>query len=336
MENEIKRDRFAVLKIFFNKIIKKFKDFFVWNNLKNHIIGLTIALLLCVVDIVVAYNLGYKTPHKYIYGAGPYVTLLIISFLLYLLRLFLTNKKSSSDLIIVIYLFLLFWDIAYKVGWVHNDLLIPSPEGLFDVFKTDKTYLTEMIGDSLKLLFWGFLIAIVSGTVLGLVAGWFARVRDVLLPISNAITLIPPILMTAWLIMWFPFKQAAIAIIFLAVFWPTFQGMIQRVAQIDKKVIDAAKVMGVGNVGMLFKVILPYCLPGIIISVSKSLRGAFMCLAGAEMIGINGGIGFYTETYKAYADYRRVLAGIVAIGFITTIIDIIVHQIEKAVVKWKV
>lgn len=336
MENEIKRDRFAVLKNFFNKIIKKFKDFFVWNNLKNHIIGLTIALLLCVVDIVVAYNLGYKTPHKYIYGAGPYVTLLIISFLLYLLRLFLTNKKSSSDLIIVIYLFLLFWDIAYKVGWVHNDLLIPSPEGLFDVFKTDKTYLTEMIGDSLKLLFWGFLIAIVSGTVLGLVAGWFARVRDVLLPISNAITLIPPILMTAWLIMWFPFKQAAIAIIFLAVFWPTFQGMIQRVAQIDKKVIDAAKVMGVGNVGMLFKVILPYCLPGIIISVSKSLRGAFMCLAGAEMIGINGGIGFYTETYKAYADYRRVLAGIVAIGFITTIIDIIVHQIEKAVVKWKV
>lgn len=336
MENEIKRDRFAVLKNFFNKIIKKFKDFFVWNNLKNHIIGLTIALLLCVVDIVVAYNLGYKTPHKYIYGAGPYVTLLIISFLLYLLRLFLTNKKSSSDLIIVIYLFLLFWDIAYKVGWVHNDLLIPSPEGLFDVFKTDKTYLTEMIGDSLKLLFWGFLIAIVSGTVLGLVAGWFARVRDVLLPISNAITLIPPILMTAWLIMWFPFKQAAIAIIFLAVFWPTFQGMIQRVAQIDKKVIDAAKVMGVGNVGMLFKVILPYCLPGIIISVSKSLRGAFMCLAGAEMIGINGGIGFYTETYKAYADYRRVLAGIVAIGFITTIIDIIVHQIEKAVVKWRV
>lgn len=336
MENEIKEDKFVVFKSFLSKITRKFKDFFAWNNLKNHIIGFAIALLLCIVDIIVAYNLGYKTPHKYIYGAGPYVTLLIISFLLYLLRLFLTNKKSSSDLIIVIYLFLLFWDIAYKVGWVHNDLLIPSPEGLFDVFKTDKDYLTEMIGDSLKLLFWGFLLAIVSGTVLGLVAGWFARVRDVLLPISNAITLIPPILMTAWLIMWFPFKQAAIAIIFLAVFWPTFQGMIQRVAQIDKKVIDAAKVMGVGNIGMLFKVILPYCLPGIIISVSKSLRGAFMCLAGAEMIGINGGIGFYTETYKAYADYRRVLAGIVAIGFITTIIDIIVHQIEKAVVKWRV
>ena len=180
------------------------------------------------------------------------------------------------------------------------------------------------------------MLSIISGTILGLISGWFLRLREIMIPISNVITLIPPMLMTAWLIMWFPFKVAAIAIIFLAVFWPTFQGMVQRVSQIDKKTLDAAKVMGVSNFGMIYKVILPYCLPGIIISISKSLRGAFMCLVAAEMIGINGGIGFYTETYKAYADYRRVLAGIIAIGFVTTVIDIVVTKIEKTVVKWKV
>ena len=61
-----------------------------------------------------------------------------------------------------------------------------------------------------------------------------------------------------------------------------------------------------------------------------------MCLVAAEMIGINGGIGFYTETYKAYADYRRVLAGIVTIGFITSIMDFIIKRIEHGLVKWKV
>ena len=193
-----------------------------------------------------------------------------------------------------------------------------------------------MVLDSLKLLFWGFLLAIILGTIIGLVVGWFERAREVMIPVSNAITLIPPMLITAWLIMWFPFQKAAVAIIFLAVFWPTFQGMVQRVGQIDKKIIDAAKVMGVSNIGMIYKVILPYCLPNIIISISKSLRGAFMCLVAAEMIGINGGIGFYTETYKSYADYRRVLAGIVTIGFVTTIIDIVVHRLEKSIVKWRV
>ena len=312
------------------------KDFFKKANLKKHLAGFIVALTLLVIDIIVAFNLGYKTNHTYIYKANYYVAVLIIAFVLYLFRLFVTNKKSSHDIIVIIFGFFLFWDLSYKLGWVKNDLLIPSPEGLFDVFRTDHSKIISNVFISLQLLFWGFLIAIILGTILGLIVGWFERAREVMVPISNAITLIPPVLTTAWLIMWFPFRIAAIAVIFLAVFWPTFLGMIVRTSQIDRKIIDAAKVMGVSNIGMLFKIILPYSLPGIITSISKSLRVAFICLVAAEMIGVNGGIGFYSETYKSYADYRRVLAGIVTIGVITTVIDIIVNKIEKTVVKWKV
>ena len=314
----------------------KGKEFFKKNNLKKHLVGFLVALSLLIIDILVAFNVGYKTEHNHIYKANYYVAVLIIAFVLYLIRLFFTNKKSSTDIIVIVFGFLLFWDLSYKLGWVKNDLLIPSPEGLFDVFRTDNGYILKNVFISLQLLFWGFLLAIVLGTIFGLIVGWFKRAREVMVPISNAITLIPPVLTTAWLIMWFPFRIAAIAVIFLAVFWPTFQGMIVRTSQIDKKIIDAAKVMGVSNVGMLFKIILPYSLPGIITSISKSLRVAFICLVAAEMIGVNGGIGFYSETYKSYADYRRVLAGIVTIGVITTVIDIIVNKIEKSVVKWKV
>jgi len=314
----------------------KFKSFFSKENIKKHLIGFIIATSLLIIDIIVAFSLGYLTEHNKLYGAECYVIFMLIAYVLYLIKLFVSNKKSSTDLIIVIYLFFLIWDISYKVGWVQNDLLIPSPEGLFDVFKTDSSYLTQNVFLSLKLLFWGFLLAIILGTVLGLIVGWFSRTREVMIPVSNAITLIPPVLLTAWLIMWFPFEIAAIGIIFLSVFWPLFQATIHRVSEIDKKIIDAAKVMGVTNIGMIFKVVLPYSLPGIISAISKSLRGAFMCLVAAEMIGINGGIGFYTETYKAYADYRRVLAGIVTIGFITSIMDIVITKIEKSIVKWRV
>ena len=324
--------------IFLNLIYSfkiKVKSFFSKENIKYHLIGFLIAVSLLITNIVVGYNVGYFTEHNKTYDATPYVIVLLIAFGLYFIKLFFTNKKSATDLIIIIYIFLLFWDLSYKFGFVQNDLLIPSPEGLFYVFKTDYIKIWNNVLDSLELLFFGFLFAIISGTILGLIAGWFKRASEVTIPITNVITLIPPVLITAWLIMWFPFNIAAIAIIFLAVFWPTLQGMITRVSQIDKKIIDAAKVMGVGNFEMIYRVVLPYCLPGIIISISKSLRGAFMCLVAAEMIGINGGIGFYTETYKAYADYRRVLAGIVTIALVTTIIDIVVNKIEKKIVKWR-
>ena len=60
-----------------------------------------------------------------------------------------------------------------------------------------------------------------------------------------------------------------------------------------------------------------------------------MCLSGAEMLGINLGIGYFTEKYKSFADYRCVLAGIVTVGVITTVIDLAVNKAQRAIIKWE-
>ena len=294
-----------------------------------------LAAVLFLSNLALTLFMPYFSEHKAYYGSGPYIVLLVAAFLLYLFRLFATGKKSSSDIAVVLFGFLLLLEVSYKLGWIHNDLLIPSPEGLFHVFAEKPAELFADVLSSVRLLFVGVILAIALGTVLGLLAGWVARVREVLLPISNVITLIPPLMFSAYLIMLLPtFRAAATGVIFFAVFWPTFQGTTSRVAQIDPAVIEAARTMGVGTAGMLWKVIFPYCLPGIIGSVSKSLRGAFMCLSGAEMLGINLGIGFFIEKYKSFADYRCVLAGIFTVGVVTTLIDIGIHQAEKALIRW--
>ncbi len=302
---------------------------------KRSLIAPVIVIILFGINLLATLKLSYRTEHKRVYESNAYIFVLVLILLIYLVRFFTEGKKSTSDLAILTFAFFLYWELAYKLGWVHNDLLIPSPEGLFHVFVEKPKEIREDVIGSVQLLFWGFLLAIVFGTVLGLLAGLVARIREVLIPVSNAVTLIPPLMFSAYFIMLLPsFRSAAIAVIFFAVFWPTFQGTVQRVGQIDKKIIEAAKTMGVGTFGMLFKIIFPYCLPGIIQSFSKSLRGAFMCLTGAEMLGINLGIGFFIEKYKSFADYRCVLAGILTVGVITTVIDILIGRVEKAIVRW--
>ncbi len=303
---------------------------------KGMVVEFIIATLFMIANIVLTLTFPYFTVHKVYYDSLPYIVVLLLSYLIYVIYLLSSKKKSASDIAIILFGFFMLWELAFKLGWVHNDLLIPSVEGLFHVYVEKPTEILTDVWGSIQLLFWGFLLAIVLGTLLGLLAGWVPRVREVLLPISNVVTLIPPLMFSAYLIMMLStFRQAAIAIIFFAVFWPTFQGTVARVGSIDHQIIEAAKTMGVGNIGMLWKVILPYCLPGIITSVSKSLRGAFMCLAGAEMLGVNLGIGFFIEKYKSYADYRCVLAGIVTVGVITTVIDILVNKLEKTLIKWE-
>ncbi|MGN0480911.1 MAG: ABC transporter permease [Lachnospiraceae bacterium] len=302
---------------------------------KSMYVEFVIATVLLVTNIILTLTFPYFTVHKAYYDSSAYIVVLFIAYTLYVIALFKNKKKSTSDIAVVLFGFFILWEVSYKLGWVHNDLLIPSVEGLFHVFVEKPSEILTDVWGSVQLLFAGFLLAAVMGTVLGLLAGWIPRVREVLIPISNVITLIPPLMFSAYLIMIFStFRQAAIAVIFLAVFWPTFQGTVTRVGQIDHQIIEAARTMGVSTVGMLVKVIFPYCLPGIITSISKSLRGAFMCLSGAEMLGINLGIGYFIEKYKSFADYRCVLAGILTVGVITTVIDIIVNKIQRALIKW--
>lgn len=310
------------------------RDFFKLE--KGMYVEFGIATVLLIVNLVLTLVFPYFTAHKVYYDSSAYIVVLLIAYTIFALYLFKSKKKSANDIAVVLFGFFILWELAYKLGWVHNDLLIPSAEGLFHVFVEKPDEILADVWGSVQLLAIGFGLAAVFGTLLGLLAGWMPRVREVLLPISNVITLIPPLMFSAYLIMIFStFRQAAIAVIFFAVFWPTFQGTVARVGQIDKQIIEAARTMGVGTVGMLVKVIFPYCLPGIITSISKSLRGAFMCLSGAEMLGINLGIGFFIEKYKSFADYRCVLAGIITVGVITTVIDILVNKIQKSLIKWE-
>jgi len=295
-----------------------------------------VAAVLFIVNVILARFLPYVTQHKYYYDSQPYIVVLIMAFVIYTACLFIGKRKSASDIALVLFGFFLLWELSYKLGYVKNDLLIPSPEGLFHLFIEKRTELLKDIWGSLKLLFWGVVLASLVGTVLGLLTGWINRVREVLVPIANVISLVPPLMFSAYLIMLLPtFRQAAIGVIFLSVFWPVFRSTSEKVGRIDQSIIQAARTMGVGTVGMLFKVIFPYCLPGIIQSISGSLRGAFMCLSGAEMLGINLGIGYFIEKYRSFSDFRCVLAGIVVVACVTTIISILMNRLQKAIIHWE-
>ena len=50
---------------------------------------------------------------------------------------------------------------------------------------------------------------------------------------------------------------------------------------------------------------------------------------------MNLGIGYFIEKYKSFADYRCVLAGIITVGVITTVIDILVNRAEKSLIRWE-
>lgn len=263
-----------------------------------------------------------------------YVTVLVLIEAAFLLRYGKHRKKILLDIVSVAYVFLGFWDLMSRLNLTHP-VLVPPPENVFYVFVSQRELMIQGIFSSLRLLFFGVGLALFIGVFLGLLVGWIPRLRGAVLPIANVISPIPPLVYTPYVVAVMPtFKVASVFVIFCAVFWPTFQNMVSRVGSIDKKIIQAAQVMNVSTSTMLFRVILPYCKPSILASLNGTIRAALLCLTGAELLGANSGLGYFVKKFSDYADYTKVIAGIILMGIVVTLLIAAVQWLQKALVKW--
>ncbi|MGX7196543.1 ABC transporter permease [Enterococcus olivae] len=254
----------------------------------------------------------------------------------YLFFYFKKNDQSTTDADVVslIYLSLGAWEVIAKLG-ISHPVLVPSPERVFYVFIDLWQDMLSGLFSSLNLLLWGVNLALILGISFGLFVGYLNRLRKAIIPIVRVISPIPPLVYTPYVVAVMPtFKIASIFIIFSAVFWPTFLHMIRRVGSVDRKIIDSAKSMDVSTSTMLFKVILPYTLPDIIGSLGTSVTSAMMCLTGAELLGASSGLGYFVRKYSDFADYTKVIAGIIFIGIFVTILFSIIRWIERKTIKW--
>lgn len=320
---EFIKDRYASLK-------------FSEGGFKKLLVGFIIVNALFIINLFLTLFLDYQTEHQYIYSNDTYIIFLVIFEVYYLIMFVIRKKKSVSDVFTVLFTFLLIWELGYKLGWTTNDLLVPSPEGLFSIYKEKTNEVTDGIFASVKLLFFGILIGLALGVIVGLLAGFIPRVREVVSPIAGILSPIPPLVYTPYVVMIAPtFYIASLFVIFSAVFWPTLTQTINSVKSIDKRVIEAARTMGVSTFQMLFKVILPYIVPAIIVGLSRSLRAAFLCLTGAEMLGASAGLGFFIKMYERNLDFRAILAGILVLAVVVSIIDLLVRKAEQKLVKWR-
>lgn len=264
-----------------------------------------------------------------------FVVVMVLAEILFLVQYGRTGKKSAVDVAFLAFLFLGLWEGLKKLGLLHP-VLVPPPENVFYVFVTQRELIIKGIGSSLILLAVGVGIALALGVVAGLLVGWIPRLREAVMPIANVISPIPPLVYTPYVVAVMPsFRSASIFVIFSAVFWPTFQQMVGRVSSMDQRIIQSAKVMNVSTPTMLFKVILPYCMPGIITGLSGSMRAALLCLTGAELLGASSGLGFFVKKFSDYADYTKVIAGIIVMGIVVTFIELLIKLLQKKCIRWR-
>lgn len=245
------------------------------------------------------------------------------------------RKRSTCHIVIVVFLLLIVWETVSTDLKLTHPVLIPNPENVFAVFPARWEELLKNVTSSMILLAEGFITSLIAGNIIGLFVGWMPKVREAVYPIAHVLAPVPAIVFAPYLVMLLPsFKAAAVAVIFLGIFWPTLLNTILRVESLDKHILDSARMMGLSTPTMIFRVLLPYLYPTVATGLKTQLPTAMLMLVMAEMYGATSGLGYFVVNYTNYANYTNVVAGIIMVGIVVTILDFLVGLLVRKTVKW--
>ncbi len=232
--------------------------------------------------------------------------------------------------------FLLLWAGAVKFS---GSTLFPTPIevgwGLVELIQ--KGLLLKYIVASLFRVTWGFALAVLVGVPFGLLLGWFRGAQAAFNPLIQAFRPISPIAWIPVAILWFGVTDAApIFLIFLASVFPITVSSMAAVKSVQSVHLRAAQNFGLTDAQLFRQVILPATLPQIITALRISLGVAWLVVVAAEMIAVNSGLGYLIiDARNAGKRYDLVVAGMVVIGVIGWLLDLLMRQMERfQALKW--
>ncbi|OGL41278.1 MAG: ABC transporter permease [Candidatus Schekmanbacteria bacterium RIFCSPHIGHO2_02_FULL_38_11] len=194
------------------------------------------------------------------------------------------------------------------------------------------------IEESLVRVFLGFILALMTGFLLGIIMGWSKRVSFYFNPVLELLRPVPPL---AWLplsVLWFGIGiMSKSFLIFLGAFFPILVNTILGVNSIEKSLIDGCYSLGASRRDIIFKVVIPGSMPSVLTGIRIGMGIGWMTLVAAELTGVKSGygLGYMIMTARDLQRIDLVVAGMVTIGIVGYLLDAGVRLVEERVLKWR-
>jgi len=228
------------------------------------------------------------------------------------------------------------WQVGVVVS---GSKIFPSPlavaHGIGELARTGR--LLSYITDSLMRVGIGFILALVSGLPLGLAMGWFPRLRSAVNPVIQILRPISPLAWIPLAVVMFGIGNAApIFLIFLASFCAIVETSMNGVRMVSNIYMLAARNFGLSPAAVFRRVVFPAALPQILNGLRIALGVSWMVVVAAEMIAVDSGLGYLIiDSRNAGKRYDLVIGGMVLIGGIGLLIDVLVLRVERLrAVQW--
>jgi taurine transport system permease protein len=233
------------------------------------------------------------------------------------------------------------WALITNIGWI-KPLFLPSPQAVFQQFYE---YLTGQANDkplwqhflaSMFRVFSAFLLACVTAIPVGIAMGMSRWARGIFDPPLEFYRPLPPLAYLPLIIIWFGIDELPkVLLIFLSCFAPLALAARSGMRSASQEQINAAYSMGASYMQVIRHVILPSALPDILVGMRIAIGFGWTTLVAAEMVAANMGLGQMVLNASNFLRTDIVIMGIIVIGVVAYLFDLLMRWLEKRLVPWK-
>ncbi|MCU1685354.1 MAG: ssuC [Amycolatopsis sp.] len=182
----------------------------------------------------------------------------------------------------------------------------------------------------------GFVIGAAAGVLFGVVLGRSQYLADVLAPFIKAANALPRIVLAALFVIWFGLGLSSkvatvIVLVFFAVFFNAFTGA----REVDRNLIDNARILGASRGKVLTSIVLPSATSWILSSLHVAFGFALIGAVVGEYTGAKHGIGFLIAAAQGTFDTAGVYAGMAIMTVVALFAEWGISTLESRLLRWR-
>lgn len=138
------------------------------------------------------------------------------------------------------------------------------------------------------------------------------------------------------LLLWLGIDESPkLVLIAIGAFFPVYMGVASGFRDVDRKLVEVARMAGLSQLALVRRVLLPAALPSVMTGLRNGLSLAWMFMVAAELIAATKGLGYLLTDGRETGRADIVLAAIVLLAILGKLSDTAMVHVEKRWLAWR-
>jgi len=229
------------------------------------------------------------------------------------------------------------WEALVACGLANGHLLPPPSRIVVTLVALARSGdLWLHIWATLQRVALGFLFGVLAGTAGGALTGYSPLARRLFDPTLQALRSIPSIAWVPLFILWFGiFETSKVILIAVGVFFPIYLALSAAILDVDRKLVEVARIFRFSPLEMVWRVLLPATLPSYVTALRAGLGLGWMFVVAAEFMGASEGLGFLLVDGQMTGRPQTVLASIAVFALLGKATDGLLAAGTQRFLRWQ-